>query len=129
MITWIYSTLYVIPLVWRTISNCCYAVCYESCDWRNCRHLVSLPRRVQRELPQKEEATKSSLPSPHYGSPDSKKPTDDVKTIRSGRVARPPISLNLKHVLFCFDRCDVKESDLTFPLMRISFTRLIIPPN
>ena len=33
MITWIYSTLYVIPLVWsRTISNCCYAVYNESME-------------------------------------------------------------------------------------------------
>ena len=33
MITWIHSTLYVIPLVWsRTISNCCYAVYNESME-------------------------------------------------------------------------------------------------
>ena len=39
---------------------------------RNRRHLVSLPQKVQQELPQKEETTPSSLPSPQYGSPDSK---------------------------------------------------------
>ena len=33
MITWIHSTLYVIPLVWsRTILNCCYAICKESME-------------------------------------------------------------------------------------------------
>ena len=91
---------------------------------RNRPHLVSLPQTVQQELPQKEEATPSSLPSRQYGYQDSKTPTDDVKT-RSGRVVRPPI----RHVLFCFDRCDVKESDLTSPLMKFSFARLIAAPN
>ena len=62
---------------------------------RNRRHLVSLPRTVQQELPQKEETTSSSLPSQQYGSPDSKTPSDAVKTTRSGRVVRPPIRLNL----------------------------------
>ena len=49
---------------------------------RNRRHLVSLPQTVQQELPQKEETTPSALPSPQYGSPDSKTPFDDVKTTR-----------------------------------------------
>ena len=74
---------------------------------------MSLPQTVQQELPQKEDTAPSSLPWPHYGYPDSKTRTDVVKTTRSGRVVRPSISLNLEHVLFCFDRSDVKESDLT----------------
>ena len=40
----------------------------------------------QQEPPQKQETTPSSLPSQQCGSPDSKPPTDDVKTTRSRRV-------------------------------------------
>jgi len=67
---------------------------------RNRRHLVSLPQTVQQELPQKEETTPSSLPSQQYGSPDSKTPSDAVKTTRSGRVVRPPIRQPIKRLVF-----------------------------
>lgn len=68
---------------------------YDNLIQRNRRHLVSLPQTVQQELPQKEEATLLSLPSQQYGSPDSKTPTDAVKTTRSGLVVRSPIRHNL----------------------------------
>ena len=60
---------------------------------RNGRHLVSLPEVVQQELPQKQKATPSSLPSQQCGSPDTKTPNDAGKRTRSGRVVCPPIRL------------------------------------
>ena len=74
---------------------------------RNRRHLVSLPRTVQQELPQKEETTPSSLPSQQDGSPDNKTPTDAFETTRPGRVVRPPIR-PIKRFLF-FYRCDIRN--------------------